>query len=50
MGEPKLLQTLQLNTLSSIRKHYTELDLANKHIVSLYNIYFDRIAFYDYLS
>ena len=49
-ANPKLLQTLQLNTLSSIRKHYTELDLANKHIVSLYNIYFDRIAFYDYLS
>ena len=34
-ANPKLLQSLQLNTLCVIRKHYTEFDLANKNIVPL---------------
>ena len=35
MAEPKLLKTLQLNTLSIIYIHYTEFELANKDIVVL---------------
>ena len=47
-ANPKLLQTLQLNTLSVIRKHYTEFNLANKNIVPLGNIYSNRIMIIHY--
>ena len=50
MGEPKILQTLQLNTLSIIEIHYTEFELADKDIAALRNINSNRIffAFYGY--